>query len=164
MKRQASHSIDVVFVLALFCTFAMTVLMTLMLGTSAYNRVTDIMNQNYEDRTATGYITEKLRHCDSNGGIKAGQLDGRDALMLSRDIDGELYTTYIYYNDGYICELFTEADNQMSADAGEQIIRAAGLKVEQTEGGLLKITCTMHDGSKPYLLISPRTTAGVSMT
>lgn len=160
MNRRRNHSIDVVFALALFCAFAASVLMVLMMGASSYRSVTDKMNADYQDRTGAGYIAEKLRHFDARGGIAAGQFDGNDALLLKQEIDGTEYITYIYYYDGYIRELLTENDSGMTAEAGEKVIEAAGFTAEQLDGGMIKITCDMPDGSSPYVLASPRSAAG----
>lgn len=156
MNRRRNHSIDVVFALALFCTFAVSVLMVLMMGASSYRGVTDAMNSDYQDRTGAGYIAEKIRHFDARGAITAGQFDGNDALLLKQEIDGTEYITYIYYYDGYIRELLTENDSGMTAEAGEKVIEAAGFTVKQLESGMIKITCDMLDGSSPYVLASPR--------
>lgn len=156
MNRRKNHSIDVVFALALFCTFAVSVLMVLMMGASSYKSVTAAMNSNYEDRTGAGYLAEKIRHFDSRGGIAAGKFDGNDALLLRQNVDGTEYITYIYYYDGYIRELLTENNSGMTAEAGEKVIEASGFTTEQTDSGLLKVTCTMTDGSEPYVLVSPR--------
>ena len=156
MNRQRKHSIDILFALALFCAFAASVLMVLMMGASSYHSVTDKMNADYQDRTGAGYIAEKIRHFDARGGIAAGQFDGNDALLLRQEIDGTEYITYIYYCDGYIRELLTENNSGMTAEAGEKVIEAAGFTVEQLDSGMIKITCAMPDGSSPYVLASPR--------
>ena len=153
MNRHMKHSVDVAFALALFCTFAVSVLMVLMMGASSYRSVTDAMNENYEDRTGAGYIAEKIRHFDSRGAIAAGQFDGNDALLLIQDIDGTDYITYIYYYEGYIRELMTENGSGMTAEAGEKVLEASGFTVETAEDGMFKITCTMNDGSSPYVLV-----------
>lgn len=156
MNRTKKHSIDVVFVLVLFCTFAVSVLMVLMVGASSYNDVTDNMNSNYEDRTGVGYVAEKVRHFDADGGIGTGNFNGINSLILTQSIDGREYATYIYYYDGYIRELFTEKNNDLPPEAGELIIQAAGFSAEPVSGGMIKVTCTMEDGSTPYIILLPR--------
>lgn len=156
MNRK-KHSIDVVFVLVLFCTFAVSVLMVLMVGASSYNHVTDRMARNYEDRTGAGYIAEKVRHADTAGGISTGSFQGIPALVLEQDIEGKPYATYIYYYDGCIRELFTEKGNVLPPEAGEKIIDAAGFAVQEYDSGLLRVTCRMEDGSAPYVILNPRT-------
>lgn len=157
MNRQKNHSIDIAFALTLFCTFAVSVLMVLMMGASSYNSVTRAMESNYEDRTAAGYIAEKVRHFDSHGSITAGKFDGADALLLKQQADdGTEYITYIYYYDGYIRELMTEDNSGMTAEAGEKVLEAEDLSVKETGSGIFKVTCTMTDGSRPYVMINPR--------
>ena len=160
MNKRRKHSIDVVFALALFCTFAVSVLMVLMMGASSYKSVTAAMDSNYEDRTGAGYLAEKIRHFDSRGSIAAGKFDGNDALLLRQSVDGTEYITYIYYYDGYIRELLTENNSGMTAEAGEKVIEAAGFTIENTDNGMFKVTCIMPDGSTPYVLASPRSAQG----
>ena len=157
MNGRRNHSIDVVFVLVLFCTFAISVLMVLMVGASSYNDVTDSMTANYEDRTGVGYIAEKVRHYDADGGVDVGSFDGQNALILNENIDGEQYATYIYCYDGFIRELFTEAGNDLPPEAGEEIIQAEDFQAEKLTDGLIRVTCTMKDGSQPYIVLQPRT-------
>jgi hypothetical protein len=156
MNKSKNHSIDVVFVLVLFCTFAVSVLMVLMVGAESYNDVTDSMVDNYTERTGVGYIAEKIRHFDTADGIETGTFDNQNALIIYKNIDGSMYATYIYCYDGYIRELFTETDNKLSADAGEEIIAAAGFKAETVSEDLIKVTCIMDDGSEPYIILHPR--------
>jgi len=156
MNRKNRHSIDVVFVLVLFGTFAISVLMVLMVGASSYNDVTDNMNSNYEDRTGVGYIAEKVRHFDADGGIGTGNFDGINSLILTQTIDGREYATYIYYYDGSIRELFTEKDNELPPESGEVIIQAAGFSAEPVSDNMIKVTCIMEDGQSPYVILSPR--------
>lgn len=161
IKRNNAHSIDTVFVLVLLCTFAVAVLMVLMLGASSYKSAAAAVEQNYETRTAAGYIAEKVRHSSTEGSIGTGVFDGRSALLLAQEADGETYITYIYCYDGWIRELFTEEDSGLTAEAGEKLLEASDMQVSQDPlTYLIKVTCTMKDGTVQDVLISPRVPGG----
>jgi hypothetical protein len=153
MNRMRTHSIDVVFVLVLFCTFAMSVLMVLMIGASTYNDVTDDMSENYESRTGVAYIAEKIRHFGEEGAVAVGTHNGTQTLELSQDIDGEHYTTYVYCIDGEIREYFTKTGSDFPLSAGEAIVEAEDFYAEMVTDNLVKVTCVTGDGTENYIML-----------
>ena len=154
MRKYKNHSIDVVFVLLLFCAFAASALMTLLFGTSSYSKVTDTMEQNYRLRVYSGYIAEKLRHCENAESIQIGKFGGQDAIIMNSTAGGEKCVTYIYYYDGSIRELFTEQDSGLGPEAGEVIIEAAGFRAEYVGEDLAKAACRDSDGNESYTIFS----------
>lgn len=154
MNKHKKHSIDVVFVLLLFCAFAASALLTLLFGALSYSKVTDAMDKNYKERIYVGYISEKMRHCESAQSIQKGEIGGCDALLLPQKVDEEEYITYIYYYDGSIRELFTQADSELGPEAGETIIEAAGFRTEYAGDDLIKAICIAEDGSEHYTMFS----------
>lgn len=165
MKTRQNHSIDVVFVLMLLCTFAVSVLMVLMTGASAYEGVTDHMQKNYDDRTGVAYITEKVRHCGDEARISVGELPavtgdasapgstGIRALCISQVLEGERYVTYMYYYDGYMRELFTDEGNALAPDTGTPIIALDSFGFDPVSDGLVRVTCRSTDGTNSYAFI-----------
>lgn len=154
MNKHKKHSIDVVFVLLLFCVFAASALLTLLFGALSYSKVTEAMDKNYKERIYAGYISEKMRHCESAQSIQKGEIGGCDALLLTEKADEEEYITYIYYYDGSIRELFTQTGSGLGPEAGETIIKAAGFRTEYAGDGLIKTICIAEDGSEHYTLFS----------
>lgn len=145
MKRYV-HTIDVVFALVLFCVFAMSLLLVLLTGAKAYRGVRDNMEEQYLERTCISYIAAKVRHYDEQGAVLIGELDGVPALCLTESIDGAAYVTYLYFHEGYICELFTEAGHAMRATDGMRIMDVEGLAFSQASENLLSVSCTGTNG------------------
>lgn len=167
------HSIDVVVVLLLLCTFSVAVMLVLMTGASAYGGVTEHMQENYDLRTGTAYIMEKVRHCGDDAlvevtempvdpeGDKGGSGAGTvPALAVTQTLEGARYSTYIYYCDGYIRELFTETGNFMEPDTGAKIMAAGGLELDDSREGLVKVTCVLEDGGRSSAFISTDRSGG----
>ena len=59
-----NHTINTIFVLVLFCVFAVAVLLVLLAGTGAYQDIADRMERQYEERTCLSYLDAKVRHYD----------------------------------------------------------------------------------------------------
>ena len=89
--------IDTIFVLIIFCVFAMSVLMVLMLGAGIYNDIIDMANDGDESRTALSYIWTKVKNNDSIDVIHVGDFQGSSALFLDEVYGDSRYSTSIYY-------------------------------------------------------------------
>lgn len=154
MKK--GHTVDVVFTLVLFCVFAASVMMALLSGAGVYKGVAETMAQSYEERTCLQYISAKIRHYNGDGGVFLGTFGENEALVLSEDIDGDLYNTYIYYYEGKVKELFADAELEFYPEDGFDIIEAQGISFEQTASNLIRIECTGASGNSAELLVNLR--------
>jgi len=151
IKSGRGKRIDTVFVLIIFCVFAVSVLMVLMLGAGIYRNMTDISNDGRDERTALSYIWSKIKSNDNAGQIYIGDFQGLPALCIDEEIDGVTYQTAIYHYNGWIYELFYEKDIDFSPDGGQQILKIDDLKFETLDRGLIKIS-----SGASSVLISPR--------
>ena len=155
MKRYV-HTIDVVFALVLFCVFAMSLLLVLLTGAKAYRGVRDNMEEQYTERTCVSYIAAKVRHYDERGTVRVGDFDGVPALCLTESIDGVEYVTYLYFHEGYDCELFTDPALALHAADGMRIMEAGGLTFSQASEDLLAVSCTGLDGGQIEVMLHLR--------
>ena len=146
--------IDTVFVLIIFCIFAVSVLMVLMLGASIYQNMTEISREEQDERTVLSYIRTKVRNNDDNGRIFIGEFGGLPALIYEEQFDGRVFQTVIYHYNGWIRELFSEADLGFGPSDGIEIMQLDGIEFEELEDGLIRIS----SGTKS-LILYPRTNA-----
>ena len=58
--ENSSRKIDTVFIVSLFVMFAITAILLILIGARQYRFTADSMNRNYEIRTASSYLTEKV--------------------------------------------------------------------------------------------------------
>ena len=147
---------DTVFVLLIFCLFAMSVLITLMLGAGVYKHMTDISGEGYDERTCLSYIWTKIKNSDQIGKISVGDFDGTPALRLSEVYGDTTYETRIYLYDGWVYELFCEESLDAHPSDGVPIIKTDSLSFEQLDDGLIRASA----GSGNVLLY-PRSKAGI---
>lgn len=166
MKQEKNFIVDVLFVLALFGVFTISALMLVTVGADVYRHTIEDMDNNYETRTSVAYITEKIRQNDlvlpkeySQQSITIGILADTPALILTQDINGELYSTYLYLHDGYLKELFIRCDNypgENAPAAGQEIFPLEDLSMEQLAPNLLSFQLTTPDGESHSFCVSLR--------
>lgn len=154
MRR--THIVDVVFTLVLFCVFVASVLMVLLSGAGVYRGIAETMEKSYEERTCLQYIEAKLRHFSGEGNIALTDFGDSSALMLSQEIEGTVYSTYIYYHDGVIKELFAESSLEFSPQDGLDIIRAQGISFDWVSENLIRIDCTGESGGGAEIFFNVR--------
>lgn len=164
MKQERHFVVDILFVLALFGVFAVSALVLVTIGANVYQHTVSAMNTNYDSRTAIAYITEKIRQSDcvlSDGtpAVSIGTLEQTPALILTDELDGEYYCTYLYLHDGWLRELYMRqgaylGDNM--EDAGKNILELESLSYEQAAPNLLRVTMCMPDGNTKALALSLR--------
>ncbi|MDR2530960.1 MAG: DUF4860 domain-containing protein [Oscillospiraceae bacterium] len=132
-----TRTYDTVFALILFFGFALSMLMTLLIGAGVYQRIRNVGDDRRE--ICIRYITTKVRGYDnSTHPIEVGRIDGNSALLFTETFSGVDYVSAIYYYDGYVRELFAESGNTFGAADGEKIVEASGLEFS-LDGALLRI-------------------------
>jgi len=156
-KQENRHIVDVLFVLALFCVFAISALMLVTIGANVYQNTVDDMDTNYNSRTAFSYVTEKIRQNDSAGSISIGSLEGHPAIILSQEIEDRLFETYLYEYEGYLTELFTSSDLNLGSDilkAGHPLIALKDFSLSEVEPSLYCFILTTENNESITLYIS----------
>jgi len=143
--------IDTVFVLIVFCIFAISVLTVLMLGANTYSHITEMSREDQAERTALSYIWTKIKNGDEAGSVSVGDFHGLSSLRIDEEFDGIRYRTVIYHYDGWVFELFSEADLEFYPEDGVRIIAADGLEFSALDYGLIRVSAGTRS-----LLISPR--------
>lgn len=159
VKQEKNHIVDVLFVLALFVVFTLSALVLVILGANVYRQTVNYMDDNYTARTAYSYLTEKVRQNDFHGSVSIGELEGCTALVLTREIGGADYATYLYLHDGSLRELFMRQGSDIGSDplsAGREIMPLQDWELQNAGDHLLRIGLTLEDGTDKELYISLR--------
>ena len=162
MKQEHSFIVDVLFVIALFGVFAISALVLVTIGADVYQHTVQDMSANYETRTAVSYLTEKVHQNDmtsadgeSNACITT--LNGTPALMLSQEVNEEVYSTYLYLHDGYLKELFMQQNNSLGGnalEAGVNIMKLDSFHLQQMNSNLLSIEMATIQGESYQIYVS----------
>ncbi|MDL2237764.1 DUF4860 domain-containing protein [Christensenellaceae bacterium OttesenSCG-928-K19] len=154
LKQKDQHIIDIVFVLSLFCVFAVLALFVVVLGANVYQSISGVMTENYNVRSSISYLTEKIHQGDSHGDIVIEKFGEGDALVLSQEIEGAVYETWIYLNEGSLTELMVPEGTEFDPESGQAIMELSDLVLESLDGRLFRITAVDVDGNNYDTMVS----------
>lgn len=137
-KNDNRHMVDVLFVLTLFFVFALSALTLVILGANVYRTTVDHMDSHFNTRTSYAYISQKLRQSDIDDCIYVSTFGDSPACVMTEEVNGSVFNTYLYEYDGYLYELLTRADMNMEPSAGTKIMEISSLDIEQISDSLYK--------------------------
>lgn len=142
------HIIDTLFILTLLFSFAFAAILIIALGASIYQRGVTASQENYEDRTAYSYLLQKVRQGDESGAVSVGKMGDSSALLITQDINGSSYTTYLYVYNNSLMELLTNTDATLSPESGQRILDMKRIEVASVSNSLYKVILTDMDGDR----------------
>ncbi len=144
---QKRHTMDFVFVLLLFCVFAMSALAIVYIGSQVYTSTVSTMEHQFNQNVAMDYVIEKLRQNHDNQAIEILKKDQVDVLCLHQTYQGQAYTTYIYVHDQQLKELLLCDGDDFELQRGEPLMYAENLSLS-IEDHLLEIELTIHQQTR----------------
>ena len=150
------HLIDVFFIISLLFGFVFCAVLIIALGASIYQRGVISSNQNFDKRTASTYIVQKLRQCDEYGAISVGEIGDIPALTITSTVNGTSHTIYMYLYNGYLMEVFARTDTSISPQSGQRIIQLENMDIKISSSGLISVSITDTKGQLTEVLISPQ--------
>lgn len=133
------------FSFALLAGLAILSLLIVVMGAKVYRSIDEAATLNNQSRTVLSYIAGKVRATDAAGMIDIEQVEGGDALVLSEDLGGARYASYIYYADGGLYECFTRADRGLDTRLADRLVDVRGFSVTLS-GRLLTVSVTDDAG------------------
>lgn len=151
---------DAPVVLLVFSLFAACVLMVLLTGADAYQRLVERDQTAFDRRSCTQYLATKVRQGDGQGQIWVDTFaedEGPKCLFLEEDG----YLTRIYCYDGWLRELYAQPDSGLEPQDGEQVLQAQDLELS-LEDGLLTLTVTTPQGERITQQLSLRSGEGAA--
>lgn len=144
MNSKNTHSVNAVFVLLIFCLFAVCSLFLVLIGANVYHQIVGKMDSNNETRASLSYVSNKI-HSASGRDVSVASIDGQKTLVIRSDYSGREYKTYIYFHDGYLMEYFTQAENGFSAGSGDKITPVSTFTMDKN-GNELSLSVQSQSG------------------
>lgn len=151
-SRRNIHTIDILFPLVFMVLFCFCALLVVLEGSRIYESTAGGLKENYTVRTAITYMQEKLRECSDVSKIELLNVENRQVLAISEDVQGEEYVTYIYLDDGSLKELFMKKDGVPKLSAGQELMPLDSFAVMMEEQDLLKVEVA-KDGQEETVYI-----------
>ncbi|MCR5177707.1 MAG: DUF4860 domain-containing protein [Lachnospiraceae bacterium] len=154
--RRERHVVDLLFVIALMFLFAFSAIMLIALGADVYQKNVDTMQINYDRRTASAYLIQKVRQSDESGSISIGELKGSKALVLTNTVGESDYSTWLYLYDGMLCEQLMRSDMTPMPQAGQKILPLAGFDASFASDDLLMMQLELENGEEESFFVGLR--------
>lgn len=157
VNARPSTGTELLFSMVLFLVFALCSVFTVLIGGRVYENIRMRDDRAFHKDTALAYITNKVRQADQAGSVSIREDGGIPVLILTQELAGSLYETWIYTKDGELRELFTGKDSGLGTADGLEIMECLPLafSLEETASGGLLLTVTLDgDGSAHILLRS----------
>lgn len=153
MEQGKQHITDVIFVLSLFCVFAVLALFVVVLGANVYKGISNNMAENYNARTSITYITEKIRQHDNQGYVQIKDIADSSALVITQDMEGTVYETWIYVIDGNLREIMVKQGTEVLPGSGQTIMNLESMDMEKIQGGLIELTVVDTEGKAFHSMV-----------
>ena len=154
----SSHKFDTVIVMLLFALFAVTSFVLIIIGIKQYNVTADTMSNNYQIRTATSFLQEKIRQNDAGDSINISEIEGIKALAIDSVIEDTKYTTFIYCYDGYLRELLVTEDSVFSKESGQSIIELKSFDIKKSNKNLYQAKLVDKNNTSSTVYLTTKST------
>ncbi len=141
--NRKQHTVDILFVLTLFCVFALSTLAVVYIGSRVYSSTVDTMDINFNNHVTLDYISQKVHQSDIGGNIEIKDIEGLNVLCIHEVINKQSYTTYIYNDNHQVMELLINDEESFDKDNGSILMEVEALSF-QVKDSLLSVSLSIH--------------------
>ena len=146
--------VHTVCVLAVICMFGISAMMLGSVGASVYKNIAERNLNSFELRTSLSYVKTKINQYDEAGRIAVEERDGVKMLILSEEVQGEIFDTAVYFNKGKLYEITGARGMKFKPDDGFAILNVDSFDISENNG-LIKLVTT-DDGETETLYVKLR--------
>lgn len=146
--------VHTVCVLAVICMFGISAMMLGSVGASVYKNIAERNLNSFELRTSLSYVKTKINQYDEVGRIAVEERDGLKMLILSEEVQGEIFDTAVYFNKGKLYEITGARGMKFKPDDGFAILNVDSFEISE-DNGLIKLVTT-DDGEIETLYVKLR--------
>lgn len=148
--------VHTVCILAVICMFGISAMMLGSVGASVYKNIAERNLDSFELRTSLSYVKTKINQFDEKGKISIEERDGLKMLILSEEVDGEIFDTVVYFNKGKLYEITGTKGMTFKPEDGFSILNVDEFEINGKDG-FVKLVATDDDGESETLYVKIRT-------
>lgn len=148
--------VHTVCILAVICMFGISAMMLGSVGASVYKNIAERNLDSFELRTSLSYVKTKINQFDEKGKISIEERDGLKMLILSEEVDGEIFDTAVYFNKGKLYEITGAKGMKFKPEDGFSILNVDEFEINGKDG-FVKLVATDDDGESETLYVKIRT-------
>ena len=148
--------VHTVCILAVICMFGISAMMLGSVGASVYKNIAERKLDSFELRTSLSYVKTKINQFDEKGKISIEERDGLKMLILSEEVEGEIFDTAVYFNKGKLYEITGAKGMTFKPEDGFSILNVDEFEINGKDG-FVKLVATDDDGESETLYVKIRT-------
>jgi hypothetical protein len=152
MKR---HSFDLLVVVVLFVIYAASASLLCVIGAEVYRETALTMQRDYDQRTSTLYLAEKVRQNDCDSAFRIDRVGDASALVLIEQQSGSQYETWLFVQDRKLYEGLFAPGDAVDVRLCQPIMPMDELTFEQDDG-LLSARFHTVDGQVTNVTLAVR--------
>ena len=164
MPARRQHNADIIFVLILFLIYAGCALSLSVVGINNYSRTVEALQEGFNERSGILYISQKVQQSDVGGGVRLDSYQGNDALVLIEQVTGTGFETWIFIQDGYLCEQMIASGSAIIPQQVQRIMPMKALRLKLSEDNLLNISVTTETDTVNVTNLALRSSGGTYNT
>ncbi|ADL03905.1 DUF4860 domain-containing protein [Lacrimispora saccharolytica] len=149
-ENQRGQMANTLFTILLFLVFVLCALFSVLIGGKVYENINGRAEDTYQKDVALSYIANKVRQGDEAARVTLEEMEGIPVLKLEQKIEESVYVTNIYYRDGRLWELFTDAESGLGVGDGNEILECSPVTMNM-DGRFLHIKTEGEGGGSLWL-------------
>lgn len=111
-----------VMMFVLLILFCLVGTLLIRIGIASYEEERAISKEQFDQRTPSGYITNKIRQHNVLYPIEIRKQEGRQVLVLTEEVEGEFYETWIYCLNHKLYEAYVSAGSHLALESGFELM------------------------------------------
>lgn len=152
--RARGHVVSGAFVFLLLGVFAVFSTLMVLLSAQFYRATVAQTRAHNQQRVLCSYLMNVVRGNDAADAVRVEKIDGLDVLAFGCDVGDARYETRVYCYDGYLRELFTDAEREFEPGYGERICEAQSFAPSLGADGLLELRAADGAGEEHVLHVA----------
>lgn len=152
-SASAESRFHFLFLLSLFGIFSVCALLVTLFGAEIYQKQIKSAQTSYEMNAPLSYVREKIRQNDQAGCIDLITVEQIPVLSIQNAADSG-FVTWIYFQDGALCELFFQKEYPLSLSAGQRLLSVTDFSMEKKSDTMYFFRAYAADGSFSELTVT----------
>lgn len=151
-KSKSRRTIETFLTLFLLIVFTYFIAVMVIESKHSFDRVSKNKTQDEDVRIALSYVQKILVKNDSQGAISLEDVDGRQVLRINHD---DTWSTYIYFEEGYLYEQYTDKALDFSLSRALVALKDLSFDFAKDKGQIL--THVLYEYQGDWIEITQKT-------
>lgn len=157
LAKANKSKITLLIPLLLLLLLSFSAIYVILMGANVYKGIVSDSALNDSARISASYLEEQIHQNDTEeADIRLGKVDGLDALIIEKPINGKRYTSYTFCDNGSLQEALASPGVEIDRTMGSKVTSLKELKLAKLNSNQIQITCLDLNGNKAELIVTTR--------